>query len=647
MKINSVTASCPHETEPSSATWRDKATYKEVLLNDYLSPLDKAAHESGTVPRDLQRMTLENLHWYFTTDCKERAPTVAVDEPMAVEFHDIVGRIMRHIDITTIASIDSPEISAEVKHALLSYKNFRCHSPVAIDAIDHDQKLIRITYFLHGDKPNEVFLLDGRETAPAFAKYRACNYFRRMLLRQRIVWLPFTQEKNIEVFLDGKLTEITLGKQNLVADETAPSSSVPELLTKARLAFPSGRGGRQPLPFNLSGLKARLLRWVACLPPVRKRYEKAWVFIDREYEADDSAEHLYRWIMKNHPDINAWFLLTRDSYDWARLAAEGFRLVPPGLKRKLLILNSDHIISSHTDYKDGKFDKERYGDLMRWRFTFPQHGIIKDDVSHWLSNQPFDIFVTSSPDEHASIVDDDTPYTYTAREMRRTGLPRHDRLLRYAREVASSDVQVLLVMPTWRGGLVDTRASQGPNENPVENFARSEYAQHWGALLRHPALHELMAKHGKKLVFMPHANAVPYIAAFSLPPNIEVATADKTSIQKLFSRSIALVTDYTSVAFEFALLRRPVFYYQFDRATFYGGNHNWREGYFSYERDGFGPVSLVQDDLLMKIRDFLENGARPAPEYLARMEHAMPDVDGSSCKRLFEEIMNIRKPHVH
>lgn len=647
MKIHSATASHLHETEPSSVKWRDKVTYKEVLFNDYLSPLDKAALESGTVPRDLQRMTLENLHWYFTTDCKERAPTVAVDEPMAVEFHDIVGRIMRHIDITTIASIDSPAISAEVKHALLSYKNYRCHSPVAIDAIDHDQKLVRISYFLHGDKPNEVFLLDGRETAPAFSKYRACNYFRRMLLRQRIAWLPLDQEKNIEVFLDGKLTEITLGKQKLIADETAPSSSVEELLTKARLAFPSGRGGRQPLPFNLSGLKARLLRWVACVPPVRKRYEKAWVFIDREYEADDSAEHLYRWVMKNHPDINVWFLLTRDSYDWARLAAEGFRLVPPGLKRKLLILNSDHIISSHTDYKDGKFDKERYGDLMRWRFTFPQHGIIKDDVSHWLSNQPFDIFVTSSPDEHASIVNDDTPYTYTAREMRRTGLPRHDRLLRYAREVASSDVQVLLVMPTWRGGLVDSRASQGTNESPVENFARSEYAQRWGTFLRHPALHELLAKHSKKLVFMPHANAVPYVAAFALPSNIEIATADKASIQKLFSRSIALVTDYSSVAFEFALLRRHVFYYQFDRESFYGGNHNWREGYFSYERDGFGPVSLNQDDLLLKIHGFLENGARPESTYLARMEHAMPDVDGRSCEKLFEEILNIRKPHVH
>jgi hypothetical protein len=290
---------------------------------------------------------------------------------MAIEFHNIVGRIIHHVDIDTIESLDSLEVSADVKHALLSYKSLRCHSPASIDTIDHDQKLVRITYFLHGEKPSEMFLLDGRETKPAFAKYRACNYFRRMLLRQRIVWLPITQENDIEILLDGKLTEIVFGNPSLIADNAAPPLSGRGLLTKARLAFPPGKVGRQPLPFNLSGFKARIFRWLACLPLDRKHFEKAWVFADRENDADDNAEHLYRWIRHNHPEINAWFLLTRGSYDWARLAAEGFRLVPPGLKRKLLILNSDHIISSHTDYKDGKFDKERYGDLMRWRFTFP------------------------------------------------------------------------------------------------------------------------------------------------------------------------------------------------------------------------------------------------------------------------------------
>ena len=630
--------------DPESSIWRETTTYSERLVDNYLAPLEEATQEFGKAPAELQRTVIEHLHWYFTLDSKERAPTVVVSESMAVEFHTIVGRILHYIDVETVASFNSLKISAEVKHALLSYKNLRCHSPVSIDAIDHDQKLVRITYFLHGEKPSEVFLLDGCETTPAFEKYRACMYFRRMLLRQRIVWLPIDKENDIEIQLDERPTEIVLTNPKLIAEKSPPSPSRQGLLTKAHSAFPPGKGGRQPLPFNLSGLKACLLRWLACLPPVHKRFGNAWVFTDRENDADDSAEHLYRWIRRNHPEINAWFLLTRDSYDWARLAAEGFRLVPPGLKRKLLILNSDHVISSHTDYKDGKFDKERYGDLMRWRFTFLQHGVIKDDLSHWLSNQPFDIFVTSSPDEHASIIDDDTPYTYTAREVRRTGLPRHDRLLRYAKELAPSDVQVLLVMPTWRGGLVDSRASQGPNDNPVENFARSEYAQRWGAFLRHPELHDLLSKHGKKLVFMPHVNAIPYIEAFALPPNIEVATAEGTSIQKLFSRSIALVTDYTSVAFTLALLRRTVFYYQFDRESFYGGNHNWREGYFSYERDGFGPVALNQDDLLMQLRHFLENGSRPEPEYLARMEHAMPDVDGNSCERLFQSIINIREP---
>lgn len=632
-------------TEPEAMIWRDKATYSERLIKNLLTPLEEACKRFGKAPADLQRSAVEHLHWYFTVDSRERAPTVVVDESMAVAFHDVVSRIMRHIDLETITSL-SAEISAEIKHVLLSYKSIRCRSPITIDAIDHDQRLVRITYFLHGDKPSEIFLLDGRKTKPAFEKYRACKYFRRMLLRQRIVWLPIAQENDIEVYLDGKPATVIVGKANHIIDNAITSSTGQGLLAQAHSAFPPGRSGRLPLPFNLSGIKAFFLRWLACLPLVRKYFEKAWVFVDRENDADDSAEHLYRWVKLNHPEINAWFLLTKSSYDWPRLATEGFRLVPPGLKRKLLILNSDHIISSHTEYKDGMLDKERYGDLMRWRYTFLQHGVTTNDVSHWLSNQPFDIFVTSSPDEHASIVDNDTPYTYTEREMRRTGLPRHDRLLKYAQELAPPDIQIFLVMPTWRGGLVDGRESLNTNNSLLERVSESEYAQRWGTFLRQPELYNLLSKHGKKLVFMPHANAIPFIDAFKLPPCIEVAKNGQPSLQHLFARSVALVTDYTSVAFEFALLRRTVFYYQFDRESFYGGNHNWREGHFSYERDGFGPVSFTQEELLLQIRRFLENGAGTEPEYLARMKHAMPDVDGHSCERLFTEIMNIRKPYL-
>lgn len=632
--------------EPSISTWRDKATYRERLIVNFLSPLEEANRKFGKAPAELQRTVIEHLHWYFTTDLRERAPTVVVNEPMAVEFHALVGRIMHYIDIETIAILDSPEIGNEVKHALLSYKKPHSHSPVLLDAFDHDQGLLRLTYYLHGAKPREVFLLDGESVVPAYEKYRGCWFFRRMLMRQRIVWLSANQYKSITVLLDDKPVETSLQQQKLLASDIFVPGCGECLLSQAVVTYPPGKGPRPVLPFNLSGLKARVIRWLAQNTFICRKYGKAWVFMDRWCDADDNAEHLYRWMWENHPEVNIWFLLDPSSHDWARLTKEGFRLVPPGLQRKLLLLNSDHIISSHAELMSGGFDSRLYGDLMRWRYTFLQHGVIKDDLSHWLSNQPFDIFVTTSPAEFDSIVDDDTPYTYTAREIHRTGLQRHDRLLRYAAELSSDEINVILIMPTWRAGLVDGRATSESEAGRMAVFAKSEYALRWRAFLASEELRVLSSQYEKKIVFFPHPNSIPYLAAFAPPAHIQVATLVNTDIQRLFAKSLAFITDYTSVAFEMALMRRPTFYYQFDRQAFYEGGHNWRPGYFDCDRDGFGPVAFEQDELIRKIRLFLERGSKLDPKYYARMDQAIPDRDGQSCRRVYDSIIAIRKPFV-
>lgn len=631
--------------EPPASIWREKATYDTVLVDRYLAPLQEAQRSAGTVPVSLQIAVLNELHWYFSVDLRERAPTVTVNEPMAVVFHQRVREIMAYIDRDTIASLDSCSISLEVKHALFSYKAPACHSPVIIDAYDHDQCLVRLTYFVHSVLPAETFLIDGKSIKPAYCKYRGCRYFRRLLLRQRIVWLPVDENKTIQVLLDGQSVELGIGEQGFLPTEELPDSATTQFFAAVKDAYPPGKGPRQTLPGGLSGLKIRLVRWLAKLPPVRRKFEKSWLFLDRFGEADDSAEHLYRWVRQHHPEIKAWFLLDRASTDWNRLAAEGFRLIPSGWLRKLLILNSEHIISSHAEFMHGGFDPRYYGDLMRWRYSFLQHGVIKDDLSHWLSNRPFDLFVTTSPAEHNSIVDDDTPYTYTDKEMRRTGLPRHDRLLRIVRDTPSEDVDTLLVMPTWRGGLTDDRAKGADEQFSV--FEASDYARYWREFLNDERLHALVKRHGKRIVFMPHANSVPFVKAFCPPKHITVATSRDTSIQKLFSRSIALITDYTSVAFTMAFLRRTVFFYQFDRESFYGGNHNWREGYFSYENDGFGPVSFRQDELIVQIEQFLSNGAVTDADYLARMQRAIPEQDSNSCERVYEEILSLSRPFRH
>ena len=112
----------PKPIEPDPAVWKDKNTYGNALIERFLEPLRAAKLEFGPVPQALQNSVLLQLHWYFTTDLRERSPTVVVTEPMAVEFHALVKEIMSYIEVDTISAIDENLVSQEVKHAILSYK---------------------------------------------------------------------------------------------------------------------------------------------------------------------------------------------------------------------------------------------------------------------------------------------------------------------------------------------------------------------------------------------------------------------------------------------------------------------------------------------------------------------------------------------
>ncbi len=187
---------------------------------------------------------------------------------------------------------------------------------------------------------------------------------------------------------------------------------------------------------------------------MRKKFRNAWTLIDRDTEAHDNAEHLYRYLQREHPEINAWFVLRGDSADWPRLQADGFRMVPFGsAEHVLLLLNTEHLISSQVDhYIVRPLDGARFG-RKSWRFTFLQHGVTKDDLSRWINGKPISRLITSTRDEHESIRGDHTPYIFTDKEVRLTGMPRHDRLLRLGQRV--EEPEFITIMPTWRRYLMD------------------------------------------------------------------------------------------------------------------------------------------------------------------------------------------------
>ena len=72
-------------------------------------------------------------------------------------------------------------------------------------------------------------------------------------------------------------------------------------------------------------------------------------------------------------------------------------------------------------------------------------------------------------------------------------------------------------------------------------------------------------------------------------------------IAELFLVSDILITDYSSVMFDFSILRRPIFFFAYD---LYKYKNELRGFYFSYKQEMPGPISSTTEQLVEDIRNY-------------------------------------------
>jgi len=245
------------------------------------------------------------------------------------------------------------------------------------------------------------------------------------------------------------------------------------------------------------------------------------------------------------------------------------------------------------------------------------------------------LLVTASPIEQVSFAEDGNRYKFTSKEVILTGFPRHDALL----QGTGQKEKLILIMPTWRKYLLGELIDKSSERIMREGFMDTLYARSWGGLLSEPALMALAQQRGYRIVFFPHANIQSYLDQFNLPAGIEVLSHMDGSIQTLFQRAALLITDYSSVAFEMAYLKRPVVYWQFDEEEFFSGAHSYQKGYFDYRRDGFGPVCTEKQEVLTAMADLLARDCQPSDEYAKRMHNTFAWRDGQCCERVLQAIL--------
>lgn len=384
----------------------------------------------------------------------------------------------------------------------------------------------------------------------------------------------------------------------------------------------------------LGGRKAVVGRlYYHIVKPFKRR--RLWIISDRIMRADDNGEALFRYIMKHKPtNTRAVFAVSRRSADYARMAELGECVDAMSLRHKLLHLLCDVNISSAADGVTvnpfvGHHDALR--DLLtHQRFVFLQHGVIQDDLSNWLNrfHKNIDGFVTAAAPECASIVEGD--YGYSPEQIWLTGLPRFDLLYENERKK-------ITLMPTWRQYLMEGFDSQMGVWKASKNVTDSQYYRFYTALLNSSRLMDALERCGYTLQFFLHP--IFRQAGVQMPTEKRViCLPTQTSYREIYAESSLVVTDYSSAVFDFAYMRKPLVYCQFDKEEFFGGNHTCTQGYFDYERDGFGEVEYTLEGTIDRIIEYAQNGCQLKEEYRRRIDGFFAFNDQNNCARVLEKI---------
>ncbi len=358
----------------------------------------------------------------------------------------------------------------------------------------------------------------------------------------------------------------------------------------------------------------------------REEYGNLWLISERGVDARDNGYYLFKYITEKHKEVNIAYIISKDSPDRARVEALG-RVIDYGSFRHFLALAVSEVkISTHimgyTPYIDFFVRADKMG-LVRGKKIFLQHGIIKDNLTYlYNDNVNTDLFVTSAKPEYEYIKKN---FGYPDGVVRMIGLCRYDDLYKIP-----SPSKKILVMPTWRYNL--TGADK-------KTFMESGYYKAFSSLLASERLQSILERYDYELMFYPHMEMQKFIDCFKSGGRITVKSFRDCTVQELLINSDVLITDFSSVFFDYAYMEKPMIFYQFDEKSFRESHYG--EGYFSYKTDAFGKVVYTEDDVLNELQSILENGARVSEEYLDRINRFFTLRDTRNCERNFAAIKEI------
>ncbi|WP_010648261.1 CDP-glycerol glycerophosphotransferase family protein [Oceanobacillus massiliensis] len=214
------------------------------------------------------------------------------------------------------------------------------------------------------------------------------------------------------------------------------------------------------------------------------------------------------------------------------------------------------------------------------------------------------------------------------RKIIESGYPRNDFLINSNKEKMINDIKklsnlpldkkVILYAPTWRDNQFYAKGKYKFDLQMDIERMREELGEEYIIVLR---LHYLVAENLDLTGFE------GFVYDFSFHEDI----------RELYLIADLLITDYSSVFFDYANLKRPMLFYVYDIEDY---RDNLRGFYFDFESKAPGPLVKTTDEIISTVKEIDNQGFHPIEITEAFYNKFCYLEDGNASKRVVEEVFH-------
>lgn len=659
-----------------TASAHTKSYFTSRMDEYFLKLIGYAKEKFGEVPKFIQYVLMYDLQWILEIDFiddvlskdemkllydKIQEVLSYIDENVILNQLSIPARLKAHIILIKRQGwyylMDSVKINDNFKLNTLFIDNFQFLNDheIKIEGIFIDFTKDTQIYAVANDEkiPTEEVIYPQRDNYSLNFKYGFVHNFKVTVPFENGTAISFCTER-MDLKIDyqptsrlSKTGRYKVSKSHLAIDDDNKIRIVKKThsdLLKLEIKTLSGMLSQREEGWR-TGVALRIL-YVLSYPFLNSRH--IWIFMDLPNTAGDNGFELFKYVSKLNTDSKNYFVLNKSQEDeveflmsskshkikklfglikeddqYRQVKQFGNVLAYRSVKHRLYALFAEFVITSHPDNHIiypfwGNYPY--LAGFVRSKTVFLQHGVIKDDISEWANeyDKPVVMFLTSAQREADSFRDHD--YGYDSEVIKVLGLPRFDSL-------NDNAGKQIVLMPSWRWQF---------EEMTCEKFMQTDFYKVYNDLLNDDELLDFISKNGYKMIFKPHRKVFNFINAFTRKPDV-IFDDDFTNYTETFNDSSLMITDYSSVFFDFAYLKKPIIYYQFDDSYHF----NQDKSYFKYDADGFGPLTDSYDEVKKLIMDYIENSCRMEETYQKRVDGFFKYHDKNNSKRVYEEILKL------